>query len=413
MKILGIETSCDETAIAILNIEENESGTNVRILANEILSQIELHRPYGGVFPNLAKREHEKNLEPILQKALAAAEMACGERVVGAESAERTSKPHAISAAADFSAAVPRAGATAGASFKSSYAPTRSTAAPIDAVVVTQGPGLEPCLWTGINFAKDLAKKWNIPLIPANHMEGHILIALLNRKGSPSVSDFGRGTLPIYSMTQPEFPALALLISGGHTELVLIREFGKYEAIGKTRDDAVGECFDKTARLLGLPYPGGPEISRLADSARKAGLKLEIPLPRPMIDSKNLDFSFSGLKTAVLYALKNGSTPPTSLTIKKFAREIEEAITDVLTAKVEKAIEEYKIESLIAGGGVIANTFIRFSLQNLADSFDIPLYLPHISHATDNALMIALAGYFNLKKEHSKDFGAEGNLNLD
>jgi len=212
-------------------------------------------------------------------------------------------------------------------------------------------------------------------------------------------------------MTQPEFPALALLISGGHTELVLIREFGKYEVIGKTRDDAVGECFDKTARLLGLPYPGGPEISRLADSARKSGLKLENPLPRPMIDSKDLDFSFSGLKTAVLYATKDKKLSEDDK--KKFAREIEEAITDVLTTKVEKAIEKYCIESLIAGGGVIANTFIRAALQNLADSFDIPLYLPHISHATDNALMIALAGYFHLTKEHSRDFGAEGNLNLN
>jgi len=344
--------------------------------------------------------------------------MACGERVVLAESAERTSKPHAISAAADFSAAVPRAGATAGTSLQSSYAPTRSTAAPIDAVVVTQGPGLEPCLWTGINFAKDLAKKWNIPLIPANHMEGHILAALLSQSGEQfPTSNF--------KFSIPEFPALALLISGGHTELVLIREFGKYEVIGKTRDDAVGECFDKTARLLGLPYPGGPEISRLADSARKENLKLEIPLPRPMIDSKDLDFSFSGLKTAVLYAIKKEiETGGLSLDLKKgqssgskdriatYAREIEESITDVLTAKVEKAIEEYKIESLIAGGGVIANTFIRSALQNLADSFDIPLYLPHISHATDNALMIALAGYFKLEQKHEKDFGALGNLQI-
>ena len=377
MKILGIETSCDETAIAILDIEENESDISVRVLANEILSQIELHRPYGGVFPNLAKREHEKNLEPILQKALTAAGIL--------EATERDGASPSDSPAGE-------------------YAYSKMPAA-VSAIAVTQGPGLEPCLWTGINFAKELAKKWNVPLIPANHMEGHILAALLKK---------GRGENE-FVFAAPEYPSIALLISGGHTELVLMREFGKYEVIGKTRDDAVGECFDKTARLLGLPYPGGPEISKLAAEARKESLKLETPLPRPMIDTDNLDFSFSGLKTAVLYAIKKETETGglSSDKIKMYAREIEEAITDVLATKVEKAIEKYSAESIIAGGGVIANTFIRSALQKLADSYDIPLYLPHISHATDNALMIALAGYFKLEQKHEKDFGAEGNLILD
>ncbi|HUD04259.1 MAG TPA: hypothetical protein VMR73_02085, partial [Candidatus Paceibacterota bacterium] len=238
---------------------------------------------------------------------------------------------------------------------------------------------------------------------------------------------------------------LALLISGGHTELVLMREVGKYEIVGKTRDDAVGECFDKTARILGLPYPGGPEISKLAEQARRENLKLlpresasdphssAFALPRPMLHSKDFDFSFSGLKTSVLYAIHPHTNSDSTLNIssknvskigvgaskklspddiKKYAREIEEAITDVITSKVEKAIEEYSVESLIIGGGVIANTFIRSALQKVADSFDIPLYLPHISHSTDNALMIALAGYFNLKSKHSKNFGAEGNQSI-
>jgi len=352
MKILGIETSCDETALSILDIEENENGVEVTVLANEILSQIELHRPYGGVFPKLAKREHQKNLDPILKVVLEKA------------SFSTTEKP------------------------------------PIDAVAVTQGPGLEMCLWTGIVFAKELAEKWKVPVIPVNHMEGHILVSLMRKIGEASQ----------YIIIEPELPALSLLISGGHTELVLIRKVGKYEIIGKTRDDAVGECFDKTARLLGLPYPGGPEISKFASEARKKNITLEKPLPRPMIDSKDLDFSFSGLKTSVLYATKDKNLSPDD--IKKYAREIEEAITDVITNKVEKAIEEYSIESLIIGGGVIANTFIRSALQKVADSFDIPLYLPHISHSTDNALMIALAGYFNLKNKHSKDFKAEGNQSI-
>jgi len=274
--------------------------------------------------------------------------------------------------------------------------------AAIGAIAVTQGPGLEPCLWTGINFAKTLAEKWKVPVIPTNHMEGHIVASLLKKEGEN------------YSFAIPEFPSLALLISGGHTEIVLMREFGKYEIVGKTRDDAVGECFDKTARLLGLPYPGGPEISKLAAEARKENLKLETELPRPMLDADNLDFSFSGLKTAVLYATKDKKLSADD--IKKFAREIEEAITDVLIGKMEKAIEKYSAESLIAGGGVIANTFIRSALQKLADSYDIPLYLPHTSHATDNALMIALAGYFKIRRgggTNEKDFGAEGNMNLD
>ncbi len=162
-----------------------------------------------------------------------------------------------------------------------------------------------------------------------------------------------------------------------------MREFGKYEIVGKTRDDAVGECFDKSARLLGLPYPGGPEISKLAAEARKENLKLENPLPRPMLDTDNLDFSFSGLKTAVLYATKDKKLSQDDM--KKYAREIEEAITDVIIGKMEKAIEKYSAESLVAGGGVIANTFIRSLLQKLAATYDIPLYLPHTSHATDNA----------------------------
>lgn len=369
MKILGIETSCDETAIAILDIEEKENGLIVRVLANEILSQIELHRPYGGVFPNLAKREHEKNLQPILDKALLAA---------GISLSAKRKRPHAQGAAGSVL--------------------ENEMPAAVSAIAVTQGPGLEPCLWTGIEFAKKLGKEWNVPVIAANHMEGHILAALLKKDGEN------------YAFAAPEYSALALLISGGHTEIVLMREFGKYEIVGKTRDDAAGECFDKCARLLGLPYPGGPEIARLADEARKKNLKLETELPRPMLDTDNLDFSFSGLKTAVLYATKGKKLSPDD--IKKFAREIEEAITDVLARKVEKAIEEYSVESLIVGGGVIANTFIRSALQKLANSYDIPLYLPHASHATDNALMIALAGYFKLNKKHSGDFGAEGNLNL-
>jgi N6-L-threonylcarbamoyladenine synthase len=273
---------------------------------------------------------------------------------------------------------------------------------PIDAIAVTQGPGLEPALWVGINFARALAVTWDLPLIPTNHMEGHILVSTLEQVGQTE-----------YVQKPIEFPALALLISGGHTELVLMKEFGSYNIVGKTLDDAIGECFDKIARTLELPYPGGPEISRLAEEARKKNISSPTTLPRPMIHSHNFDFSFSGLKTAVLYLTqKIGTlTPETRMSI---AREAEDAITDVVILKTFGAIEEYGTQTIIIGGGVIANINIREMLKKKAIEKHVNIMFPNISHSTDNAFMIALAGYENRAKKLTGNapIKALGNLKL-
>src|SRR3989339_2125473 len=256
MKILAIETSCDDTGVAILEVSNppsqsfGEARPVFSVLSNKIASQIEIGKKYGGVYPMMAKREHEKNLAPTLQTALKEAKVI-----------EKG----------------------------------------INLIAVTNGPGLEPCLWVGVNFAKDLAKKWNIPIVPVNHIESHILVNLLSLRGGQQ------------SDVAIQFPAIALVVSGGHTQLILVEKIKKYKILGETRDDAAGECFDKCAKILGLNYPGGPAVAAMAKKfeIRKnptgnppAGVKskFEIRLPRPMINTKDYDFSFSGLKTAVLYA---------------------------------------------------------------------------------------------------------------
>lgn len=347
MIILGIETSCDETAISIIRIDQ--SGTSFSILGNTVHSQIPEHAPYGGVFPMLAKREHEKNLPIVLERTLAEA-------------------------------------ATQGVAMKD-----------VDLIAVTTGPGLEPALWVGIEFAQKLAKEHQKPLVPCNHMEGHVLTALIQKMdGTADASAAGAE----FRFVSAPTPALSLLISGGHTQILVMEKPGDYRIVGETKDDAIGECFDKVARTLGLAYPGGPKVSKLADEARAEGVESPEPLPRPMISSKDLDFSFSGLKTAVLYLVQRlkERAPLSDLDIKGICREAEDAIVDVVTAKMRKAVEQHAAQSIVVGGGVVANRRIRDALQRLADDSSIPLLLPQFDHATDNGLMIALAGYFNRGK---------------
>ncbi|MFA6095668.1 MAG: tRNA (adenosine(37)-N6)-threonylcarbamoyltransferase complex transferase subunit TsaD [Candidatus Paceibacterota bacterium] len=394
MIILGIETSCDDTAVSLIEID----GESVRVLANSVHSQIDIHRPYGGVFPTLAKREHARNLVPVFAKTLSEAGLSQSgtTELPGTLDAMLSREPELLAA------------------FKS-LLPTLAKPA-IDLIAVTQGPGLEPALWVGINFARALGDTWDIPVIPVNHMEGHVLVALLRKSESEKLkvkSESEKSSILNFQFSIPEFPALALLISGGHTEMVLMRGVGEYEIAGKTRDDAIGECFDKVARLMGLPYPGGPEISRLADEARRRSLESPFPLPRPMIDSPDLDFSFSGLKTAVRYALEeHGKLGPDEM--RGLAREVEDAITEVIIAKLERALDMYAYQSLIAGGGVIANATIRQALADFAESHSLALYLPQVDHSTDNALMISIAGYFKYSKNHSvpADFPATGGLSI-
>jgi N6-L-threonylcarbamoyladenine synthase len=403
MKILSIETSCDETAIAILECVGDQSHAEFTVRGNALLSQIELHKQYGGVFPALAKREHAKNLVPILEAALEEAELLREDTQIMSEET-RTQISELL---------VREPGLTE--QFLAFISECEPPA--IDAIAVTAGPGLEPALWVGINFAKALALVWEKPLVAVNHMEGHILAGLVHTEavGKFSISNF-------------QFPILALLISGGHTQLVLMREWLHYELIGETRDDAVGEAFDKVARMLKLPYPGGPEISRLAEESRDqagrgearlpgvglAEARPDLRLPRPMINENSCDFSFAGLKTAVLNLLKK--IPDISEEDKKhIAHEFENAVTDVLWKKTSQALVETGAKTLVIGGGVSANTHIRrVFTENVRREYpEVNLRIPAAAFSTDNAIMIGLAGYYRaMHKEFTTDFVANGNLSL-
>ena len=388
MKILGIETSCDETAVSIVEAKGKLDSLDFKLLGSGVNSQIKIHEQYGGVVPNLAKREHTKNLPIVLEEALK-------------------------KAGTDLSK--------------------------IDLITVTVGPGLEPALWTGITFAEELGKKWNIPVFGTNHMIGHIASVLFNNTEENSKFEI-RNSKQIQN-SKPQiikFPAIALLVSGGHTELVLLKSWVEKETIGETLDDAVGEAFDKVARMLGLPYPGGPEISRLAEQAREQNIHLETKFPRPMIHSKDFNFSFSGLKTAVLYYLRSLTSPPSPLPLSRgggeenesslggevrmaVAREFEDAVIETLLSKTKAAIEKHSPKTLIIGGGVIANKALRKTFldlkevyRNLPAQAGIGVLIPEKTLTTDNATMIAAAGYIKYLIDGKPDTGLKacGNLNI-
>ena len=415
MKILSIETSCDDTGISILEVKNGPKNPSFRVLANGLSSQTKIHSPYGGVFPALAKREHIKNLPILLEKILKKAFL------------NKCSKQNLV--------------------HKSN---TRQDLVlkDIDLITVTYGPGLEPALWTGIVFAKELGEKYNIPIMPVNHMEGHIF--------SVFAKDKGEFTIPLLrksfgGQAKIKFPILSLLVSGGHTELVLMKDWNKYEIIGETLDDAVGEAFDKVARMLELPYPGGPEISKLAEEERKQkvghsvlksiaqadepsiairqqanmrGFQNTMPnfsLPRPMIYSKNFNFSFSGLKTAVLYLIRDLKKQDlnilTNIEIKKeIALEFENAAIETLVYKTKKAIEKYSVKTLIVAGGVSANKHLKKEIQKLPKQGfgNLNILFPNKKLTGDNSIMIGVAGYFQyIKNGISKNtLLAKGNLSF-
>jgi len=356
MIVLGIDTSCDDTCVAVLNVR----GSRLEVKSNVVSSQVKLHRKYGGVFPTLAKREHKRNLPLVFRKALKEA----GFQIPNSKS--QTPK--------------------------------------IDLISVTVGPGLEPCLWVGINFAKDLAKKLDIPIVPVNHIEAHIMANFIRQS-------------QISNLKSQIFPAICLVVSGGHTQLILMEKIGKYKLIGETRDDAAGECFDKVARLLGLGYPGGPAIEKIS-KFQIPNSKLKVTLPRPMIKQKNYDFSFAGLKTAVLYDfLKRPEKVRKSKEYKiLMAKEVQQAVIDVLISKTIRAAKEFGAKSIILGGGVVANEGLRKQfLQNCKLQIaNCKLIFPPKELCTDNGLMVAIAGYFN-KDKTIKDFDkivAEPNLRI-
>jgi N6-L-threonylcarbamoyladenine synthase len=314
MRILAIESSCDESAAAIL-----DAGRG--LLAHEIFSQIELHRVYGGVVPELASRDHVRRLLPLVRSVMAKAETTSGE---------------------------------------------------LDGVAYTAGPGLIGALLTGASLARSLAYAWKVPALGVHHLEGHLLAPLLEPE-------------------PPPFPHVALLVSGGHTMLIEVSEIGRYRLLGETRDDAAGEAFDKTAKLLGLPYPGGPELARLA--AR--GTPGTFTFPRPMLDRPGLEFSFSGLKTAVMHAIRGREM--TDAMRADVAEGVQLSIVETLTAKALRALEETGLDTLVVSGGVSANRSLRTRLAEAARRQGARVYYPRIEFCTDNAAMIAVAGLARLQ----------------
>lgn len=330
MRVLAIETSCDETAVSILECTGDTGGATFTVLANALYSQAGLHAAYGGVFPTLAKREHIKNLPVLCEQAM-----------------------------------------------------TDAGNPKIDLIAVTQGPGLEPALWTGIEFAKALGEKLHVPVFGADHMEGHIISGLVTQSDEKT-----------YELSAPAFPILGLLISGGHTELVLMRTWHQYELVGRTLDDAVGEAFDKVARMLDLEYPGGPKIEKLASQAKARGATHDIRFPRPMLHDASCNFSFSGLKTAVLYQVR--SMKELSDEDKEHvAQAFQDAARDVLVAKTKKALLETGALTLAVGGGVSASRNIREGLEEMVihDFPDVRIAYPTGGLHLDNAIMIGMAAY--------------------
>lgn len=391
MKILAIETSCDETAVTVLEATGTEEEATFTILGNALLSQIDIHREYGGVFPMVAKREHAKNLVVMLHQALEEA----GLRTEGAHDV-----PEALAASLHELLAREQNLADALLAFLAAHEKP-----PIDAIAVTKGPGLEPALWVGVNFAKALAQSWEVPLVGVNHMEGHLLSALTTPEEDPR----------LFSIRNVARPVLGLLISGGHTELVAMDEWLRYELVGQTKDDAVGEAFDKVARMLALPYPGGPEVSKLAERARARGNTNLPAFPRPMLGDRTCDFSFSGLKTAVLYHVKDRAL--TDEEREEIAHAFEEAVGDVLFGKTARALERCQARTLVLGGGVSANTHIRrtFTERIEKEYPSVALRIPEARFTTDNAIMIGIAGYYRALRGEFADpatLRADGNLSL-
>ena len=375
----------------MLEIKKNK----IKILADTIVSQAKIHEKYGGVFPMKAKMAHARNLVPALLKVL------CGNsklKILNPKQIQISKIKKILEREPGLSEQMKNH------LFK--IKPPR-----IDRIAVTYGPGLEPALWVGINFAKALSILWNVPVVPVNHMRGHFLAPLAESK-----------TI--------KFPALGLLISGGHTELILAKSPASYKLLGTTRDDACGEAYDKVARILDLPYPGGPHIARLAAEGRKSKVESrnEFKLPRPMIHTKNLEFSFAGLKTAVLYLVRKvestrlpspersksgqGGWKVEQKEKENIAREFEEAVKDVLVVKTGKALEVNKVKTLVVGGGVSANAYIMKNLEKLALKFDVKFLGSSPALATDNAVMIGVAGYFARPSPLSK-IKATGNLPIE
>ncbi len=387
-KILAIETSCDETAAAVLELRDSKTWPKIASLSSVVKSQISLHKSFGGVVPEVAARAHVKNILPVVKKVLSDSNLT------------KTSEIHGR----EFHLSLQK----------------------IDYIAVTVGPGLIPSLIVGVEFAKALSLATGKPIIPVNHMLGHLY------------SPFGKLE---NEEIEKLFPMISLIVSGGHTIIVLIKNIKEYKVLGQTVDDAAGEAFDKVAKLLGLPYPGGPEVSRLAKLSKSSA----IVFPRPMINSKNYDFSFSGLKTAVLYYLRDNPNAKKEDVCKAF----QEAAVDVLATKTMRAAKEYGAKSVSLSGGVAANEPLRSALnlsarggsaslrgsedpsgsrttggkskilnpsRSTRAEADLNFFVPQKNLCTDNAEMIGVAACFMLhngfKPKNYKQIKADPNLEL-
>ncbi len=376
MRILAIETSCDETSIAILEALKNSS---FMILSNIVSSQVKIHAPYGGVVPMLAKREHQKNLVPILTQALKESQLNI-----------LTSQVETTCDVAKLKIILEREPEL----LKKLLPFLKKYQKPnIDLIAVTNGPGLEPALWVGVNFAKALALFWDLPVIPVNHVKAHITANWLEPIGGNSKSQ-------ITNPKQIEFPIISLVVSGGHTQLILMRDFGQYKILGETRDDAAGEAFDKLAKMLNLGYPGGPIVAKIAAKAKKQGGN-GVSLPRPMISSKDYDFSFSGLKTAALYFVKTLDKKTLKKLTPAICAEFQQAAIDVLVSKTIRAAKEYNAKTVLLSGGVASNDLLRETLKLATNHLSLNFSVPPKNFCTDNAAMIALTAFTRIKNKES------------
>lgn len=384
--ILAIETTCDETAISVL---KTTSSGSPKIVSNIVSSQVKIHAPFGGVVPSLAKREHQNNLIPVLESALSEAKLL----------KEKKQPFLKLDIKKKIDKILTRDGILSEKTlqFLAQYQKPK-----IDLVAIAYGPGLEPALWPGVNLAKSLSVAWGLDIEKVNHIEAHILANWIDSP-PPEKSDF---------------PAIALTVSGGHSQLILVNNIGDYKIIGETRDDAAGECFDKTARLLDLGYPGGPAISKQASLWNQK--KDDIKLPRPMINSPDFDFSFSGLKTAVLYLIEKLKKEKKNIKklVPQISYETQEAIIDVLVSKTIKAAEKYKAKTVILAGGVSANKSLRERMKiEVSKLKKTKFSVPQMKYSTDNGAMIGIAAYFHLKNRKRNTtkwpyLKAKGNLRI-
>lgn len=383
-RILAIETSCDETSIALLEVSGEFPTSQFKVLGHIVSSQAKLHTEYGGVFPQLAKKEHSKNLPILLEQILKESNLFHPKNQASSFYSKILTNLRTYFLKYKLKKLLIREPDA----FEKTWEIISSLENPdIDYIAVTFGPGLPPALWAGINFAKALSTAWDIPVIPTHHMKGHIW------------SIFASGNeFPMY---EPQFPILVLLVSGGHTQLVLVESFTQYRLLGESLDDAVGEAFDKVARTLGLSYPGGPHIEKMA---REATSLNKIKLPRPMLNTDDYNFSFAGIKTAVLYMVRDLTKKDPKVlenkeVVSNIAHEFQTAVTDVLVKKTARAIAEFQPSKLIISGGVSANNYIRGEFEKLHDEYGTEIVFPSRELTGDNALMIGVAGYIELSTQ--------------